>query len=131
MCGMPRRARPPDRGDVRIAVLNWSRRRAGGIETYLSALIPELARVGHDVGFLYEVDAPRQSEPIPLEATSGTWAVEELGCEQAIDRLRDWQPQILYSHGLLSPDLESKLLNVAPAMFFAHSYYGTCISGAK
>src|SRR5438876_5684866 len=91
------RLRPSDRPDVRIAILNWSSRRAGGIETYLSTVIPELARIGCEVGFWYEVDGPRQSEAIPLDAASQVWAVEELGCDRAIASLRGWRPEVLYS----------------------------------
>src|SRR5437870_291319 len=57
---MKTRLRPSGRPDVRIAVLNWSSRTAGGIETYLSTVIPELARIGCEIGFWYEVDEPRQ-----------------------------------------------------------------------
>jgi glycosyltransferase involved in cell wall biosynthesis len=45
--------------------------------------------------------------------------------------MRRWAPDLLYSHGLEDARLESQVLDVAPAVFFAHSYYGTCISGAK
>jgi glycosyltransferase involved in cell wall biosynthesis len=37
----------------------------------------------------------------------------------------------LYAHGLLDPSVERRTLEIAPAVFFAHNYYGTCISGAK
>jgi glycosyltransferase involved in cell wall biosynthesis len=123
--------RRSDRANVRIALLNWSSRIAGGIETYLSAVIPELARIGCEVGFWYEVDAPRQSAAIPLDAASQVCSVEESGRDGAIASLRAWQPDVLYSHGLLNPEFESETLSIAPAVFFAHAYYGTCISGAK
>jgi glycosyltransferase involved in cell wall biosynthesis len=38
---------------------------------------------------------------------------------------------VIYSHGLLDPNLEAATIQIAPAVFFAHTYYGTCISGAK
>ena len=116
---------------MRIALVNWSSRRAGGIEAYLSAVIPELVRAGCEVGFWYEVDAPRQSAAIPLDAASQVCSVEASGYDRAIASLRSWQPDVLYSHGLLNPEFESDTLGIAPAVFFAHSYYGTCISGAK
>jgi len=31
----------------------------------------------------------------------------------------------------MKPELEARILKIAPAVFFAHAYYGTCISGAK
>jgi glycosyltransferase involved in cell wall biosynthesis len=38
---------------------------------------------------------------------------------------------VLYVQGMLDPALEARVLQVAPAVFFAHGYLGTCISGAK
>ena len=43
---------------MRIAVVNWSRRRAGGVETYLGGVLPDLLRAGHDVAFCHEVGVP-------------------------------------------------------------------------
>jgi glycosyltransferase involved in cell wall biosynthesis len=37
----------------------------------------------------------------------------------------------LFVHGLTDPDIERRLLDVAPSVLLAHSYYGTCISGSK
>jgi glycosyltransferase involved in cell wall biosynthesis len=37
----------------------------------------------------------------------------------------------VFVHGLLDPAFEERLQRVAPAVFFAHGYYGVCISGEK
>lgn len=116
---------------MRIAVVNWSRRRAGGVETYLGGIVPELHRAGNEVAFWYEVDRPQNREPIALPAEVPAWSVEELGAAGALRALAGWRPDLVYAHGLLDPRLEAEVLKVAPAVFFAHSYYGTCISGAK
>ncbi|MGB8510837.1 MAG: glycosyltransferase family 4 protein [Pyrinomonadaceae bacterium] len=116
---------------MRIAVINWSRRKAGGVETYLGGVIPELLRAGHKVAFWYEVDLPSNREQIVLPARIRTWSVAELGTTRALSALAEWQPDLIYAHGLLDPQLEAATLKIAPAVFFAHSYYGTCISGAK
>jgi glycosyltransferase involved in cell wall biosynthesis len=116
---------------LRIAVINWSRRRVGGTETYLSLIIPELVRSGHDVAFWHETDAPASREQIALPAGVPAWCVSTLGARRALDALREWRPDLIYSHSLLTPRLEAETLKLAPAVFFAHAYYGTCISGAK
>lgn len=116
---------------MRIAIINWSRRKVGGVETYLCAIIPELQRLGHSLAFWHEVNEPANREQICLSEDTPAWCVSDLGTERALALLRSWHPDLLYSHGLLSPKLEAETLKVAPAVFFAHAYYGTCISGAK
>jgi glycosyltransferase involved in cell wall biosynthesis len=116
---------------MRIAVINWSRRQVGGVETYLSQIISGLHRVGHEVAFWCEIDQPVGRERIPLPDGTPAWCVAELGAQGALSALRDWQPDIIYSHGLRDPELEAQIVVISPAVFFAHSYYGTCISGAK
>jgi len=116
---------------VRIAIANWNRRKVGGIETYLGVLIPELHRLGHALAFWSELDQPANREPIPLPNGVPAWCVSELGVQAALAVLRDWRPDLIYAHGLLDPKLEARTLKIAPAVFCAHAYYGTCISGGK
>jgi glycosyltransferase involved in cell wall biosynthesis len=116
---------------MRIAVINWSSRRAGGVETYLGGIIPELLRAGHEVGFWHEVDLPLDREPITIPEGVPVWSAAKLGAGQALSELRRWRPDLIYAHGMLDPELEAATIEVAPSVFFAHSYYGTCISGAK
>ena len=116
---------------MRIAILNWSNRRIGGTGTYLSTLMPYLQRAGHDIALWHEVDKPADYDLIPTPAGTPTWSVAGLGLETALAELSGWRPDLLYAHGLLDPHVERRTLDIAPAVFFAHNYYGTCISGAK
>ncbi len=116
---------------MRIAVINWNRRRVGGVETYLNTVIPELAKAGHELAFWSEVDEPADREQIFLPPDSPSWCVAKIGAENALQGLKDWQPSVTYTHNLSDPKLEAKTQLVAPSVFFAHDYYGTCISGAK
>ena len=114
---------------MRILVTNWTRRRVGGTETYLGRVLALIAAKGHEIGFAYEVDAPAARAPIPLPATTVIFSLE--GREPVLDRIRGWRPDVIYAHGMLDPALEELLLEIAPSVFFAHAYYGTCISGEK
>ncbi|HSS20309.1 MAG TPA: glycosyltransferase family 4 protein [Pyrinomonadaceae bacterium] len=116
---------------MRIAVVNWSRRRAGGVETYLNTIIPELARAGHDVAFWSELDEPADRALIEIPTTAAAWCLEEIGLERGLEVLREWQPDVIYAHKLADPEIERQVLRVAPSVFFAHDYNGTCISGTK
>jgi glycosyltransferase involved in cell wall biosynthesis len=118
-------------GPLRIAVANWSNRLVGGVEDYLSEVIPALADAGHDIALFYETDVPRTRDAIPLPHSARSWSVGQLGLAGAIEALRDWGPDVIYSHKLESPRVEARLLEIAPSVFFAHDYYGACISGLK
>jgi glycosyltransferase involved in cell wall biosynthesis len=116
---------------MRIAIVHWSRRKVGGTETYLDSVIPELANAGHEIAFWHERDVPAANDKIALAEGVPAWCVSELGARRALAALRDWRPDVIYAHSLMKPKLEAAMLKVAPAVFFAHAYYGTCISGAK
>jgi glycosyltransferase involved in cell wall biosynthesis len=115
---------------MRILIANWSRRRAGGTETYLEQVMVALAGRGHDLAFCFEVDEPEGRPAIQL--TGSTFSVRlRPDLTGSIEQLGKWKPDVSYVHGLLDPDTEARLLDVAPAVLAAHSYYGTCISGEK
>jgi glycosyltransferase involved in cell wall biosynthesis len=116
---------------MRIAILNSSGRKVGGIETYLNALIPALQRTNVQVALWHENDEPSSRDQIASDEEIPKWCVAKLGAESALAELRRWSPDVIYAHGLDDPLLEASTLEVAPAVFFAHAYYGTCISGSK
>jgi len=116
---------------MRIAFLNWNNRRFGGSGSYLGTVMPALHAAGHEVALWHEVDAPSDHPVLPIPESAPVWSVARLGLDVAVDELRRWQPDLLYAHGLLEPSVEDLALAVAPAVFFAHDYYGTCISGHK
>lgn len=104
---------------MKIAVTNHHRKLAGGTESYLHGIIPELEARGHEVLLFHEA-----------EAGSGPTI-------QAANHTRDWEKlasfrkNIIFNHGLHSPDSEYQLSSLAPVVHFAHNYHGTCISGEK
>lgn len=116
---------------MRLAIVNWNRRKIAGTENYLSSLIPELHRLGHSIALWHERDEPPGRERIELPDGSPGWCVAELGRERALTALRQWQPDLLFVNSFVDPGVESATLNIAPAVFFAHAYYGTCVSQAK
>src|SRR5271163_1274337 len=116
---------------MRIAIVNWSSRRVGGAETYLDRVVGGLRCAGHDTALFSETDQPVDRGPIAMPREAPIWSVSKMGLEAAIDALRTWHPDMIYAHGLTDPTLEARTLQIAPAVLFAHNYYGTCISGAK
>jgi glycosyltransferase involved in cell wall biosynthesis len=116
---------------MRIAVISWSSRRVGGIEDYLSIVIPALHREGCELAFWHEVDTPADRERIQLPPGTIDICAADVGLDHSIRQLSDWNPHVLYVQGVQSPDTEAKLLEIAPAAVFVHTYSGTCVSGTK
>ncbi len=116
---------------MRIAIFNWNCRRLGGVETYLDTVICALCDAGHEISFCYERDLPPQRDPIRLPAGAPSWCLEKLGMDRTLSGIREWRPDVIYTHVIENTSLEHQVLKLAPAVFFAHGYYGTCISGGK
>ena len=116
---------------MRIAVVCWSRRSVGGVESYLAEIAPALVSAGHDVAFWCEVDRPTERAPITLPPGVPVMCAETGGVDAALSDLCAWRPDLLYAHGLDDPAIEASVLTVAPSVLFLHGYYGTCISGSK
>jgi glycosyltransferase involved in cell wall biosynthesis len=116
---------------MRILIVNWSSRKVGGIEDYLTNLMPALVRTQHDLAFAHEVDIPDSRDRISLPEGVPCWSVSALGVETALESMKAWKPDLIYAHGLLDPEFEDGFLKMAPAIYFSHNYYGTCISGLK
>lgn len=116
---------------MRIAVVNWSSRRVGGVEEYVSILIPALHHAGHDVMFWHELDVPSDRQRIEVPPGVIDICVADTGVEPALASLRNWKPDVIYMQGIRDLDVERQLLDLAPAVYFLHTYTGTCISGGK
>lgn len=117
---------------MRVLIATSYRRIVGGVETYLSHMAPALSRADCEVAWLFEEPAAagdiRVDTPLP---TAPVWCVGELGVESVMRAIAEFAPDVVYTHGLRSPDLESMLLDRYPAVLYAHGYYGTCATGAK
>jgi glycosyltransferase involved in cell wall biosynthesis len=115
---------------MRIALVTWSIRRAGGVEAYVEAVASALAARGHRVSVWHETDEPRTREPLALPADADAFLLDD-DPARAADALRRWAPDVVVQNGIERPALERALADVAPAAFVAHNYHGTCISGTK
>lgn len=116
---------------MRIAIANQYRNIQGGLETYLAQLIPALLSAGHAVAFWQESATHVGSPVMPLPPEVAVWSAGELGADRALTALREWRPDVIYTHKMHSPRLERELQKIAPAIFYAHDYAGVCISGSK
>lgn len=115
---------------MRIAAVNLNRAKVGGLETYLDAVLPAFSAVGHEVTLWCELDAAHDFERIRLPEHAPVWCASAMGARQALAALEQWHPDVIYMHALSLPSA-ARIIEIAPAVLFAHGYYGTCISGTK
>jgi glycosyltransferase involved in cell wall biosynthesis len=117
---------------VRILITNASRYLLGGAEKYLETLIPALARQGHSLALLYESPFEAGAQGIDgLVGSLPSWCSDELGPPAAFRAVVDWQPDVVYSQGLNDTWIESSLQRKYHTILYAHTFYGTCVSGRK
>ncbi|MDQ6666521.1 MAG: glycosyltransferase family 4 protein [Acidobacteriota bacterium] len=116
---------------MRIALLNKSRRKAGGAEKYIDGIVPELCSQGHDLAFLHDVDTPDDRDGIFLPDSAPAWCIAEIGAERAISALRAWRPDVIYMQSSIDRKEIANAVAAIPTVFFCHDYVGTCISGHK
>ena len=116
---------------MRVAVVTHAARRIGGAETYIEALLLALGNAGHHTAAIFESDGDLTRPPIRVPSQMQCWSVQDHGADVALLRLVSWAPDVLYVHGLGSADLEARIQRIAPSVFYAHNFYGQCISGAK
>ena len=118
---------------MRIAIVTWTSRQAGGAETYLARTMAMFAAAGHELALCCETDEPDDrphfTRPAGVQAFP-CWG-EGGSAAAALEGLRQWRPDVVYVHGLRDPDFEAQVQSLAPSVLFAHGYYGTCISGDK
>ncbi len=115
---------------MRIAVIGHNARHMGGTETYVGTIVPALMRTGHDVAAWFETEVGPGRPVVSSGVATAVWT-SEANAAGGVRELERWKPDVLFVHGLQSLSTERSMLEIAPAIAFAHSYYGTCISGTK
>ena len=116
---------------MKIAIVNWTDRLAGGAETYVGQVAPALIGLGHEVLLWHEGHTPSGRGPIAGLGDLTTVSAAQSGVDRSLQDLRRWAPDVLFVQGLFDPETERAIIAHAPAVFFGHNYYGTCITGSK
>jgi glycosyltransferase involved in cell wall biosynthesis len=116
---------------MRILLANDEAAGAGGVETYLSALLPALQAQGHEVGVLH-LSSSAASGPIRI-VPAGVWHVSanDSGMAGALARVRAFAPDVCFSHNMRALEVDEGLLREWPVVKMMHGHFGTCVSGHK
>ena len=93
--------------------------------------MPALLKRGHELAVLYEYPSPegRPTVDPPRAVPVSFW--DDLEPKAALNRIRAFQPDVVYSHSSHSLDLEKALLDHYPTLLYSHVFVGTCATGRK
>jgi glycosyltransferase involved in cell wall biosynthesis len=94
-------------------------------------LLSAVAATGCHVALWTEQDHPVDRERVTLPEGATEWCAALDDPDRSLEGLRRWSPSVLLVHGVADPAMEARLLAIAPAVFVAHTYTGTCISSRK
>jgi len=98
---------------MKIAIINEWSATIGGVETYIKQVVMGLEKIGNTVALF----------------TCRDMAFREQA--SIIERIQQFEPDIVYSQGLQNPVVELEVANRWPTIGFLHNYAGTCTSGNK
>jgi glycosyltransferase involved in cell wall biosynthesis len=118
---------------MRILVVNDGFGDAGGVQTYLDAVVPALAARGHEMALLH-LSSDRFAKPPDGGGTAAPpirISVAERGAAGALADVRAWAPDVCFSHNMRDLDIERRLIDVVAVVKFMHGYSGTCVGGQK
>src|SRR5450759_181636 len=114
---------------MRILLANEARHGGGGVETYLSSLVPRLEARGHEVALLY-ANSAGETGPTRI-VTRESWSIADEGLERALAVAGGWRPDVCFSHNMRLLDVDERLSGAWPTFKMMHGYFGACVSGHK
>jgi glycosyltransferase involved in cell wall biosynthesis len=115
---------------MRLLISCYFTRVIGGTETYLRAVIPLLRDRGIEVAVLTRAEAPPEPDGVIPHGVPWLSAAGQSPDELVLTAAR-WNPSVVYTHGLGTPEFEAGLAERFPTVFYSHNYGGTCVSGTK
>lgn len=116
---------------MRILIANEALTGAGGVETYLAALVPALEAAGHEVGVLHDNPASESGPQRIAPLTTWRTGVRDEGIDGAIARVRAFAPDVCFSHNMRTLAIDARLADEWPVVKMMHGHFGTCVSGQK
>lgn len=115
---------------MRILFANDGIGDAGGVQSYLAAVMPELARRGHELALLH-LDPLRPGTRSPAPPGTPHFSAAERGMDEAVFAALAWGPDVAFVHNMRLLEVDRRLCAAVPTVKFMHGYFGTCVSGQK
>lgn len=99
----------PAAAAMRVLIVHEAPAGAGGVESYLAALLPALAERGHEIAFLYYNARTEHGPTRLLDSRFPSASVTDEGLEPAIAKMREWRPDMCFSHNMRALDVDRRL----------------------
>jgi glycosyltransferase involved in cell wall biosynthesis len=116
---------------MRILIANDGFGDAGGVQVYLNAVMTALRARGHELAVAYCTEDGAAENLAGVFRSLPRFHVTGQGATAAFAAVREWAPDVCYSHNMDYVDVDRTLGRVAPLVKFMHGYFGTCIGGLK
>ena len=116
---------------MRILIAHEAAVGAGGVESYLAALIPGLRARGHAVAFLHHRSRAEVGPTRLVFDDVPDFSVEDEGIERSLADVAAWKPDVCFSHNMGPLDVDEALMARWRVVKMMHGYFGTCISSHK
>lgn len=105
---------------MRILIATLTTQRIGGVETYLSDIMPALRDAGYELALACEFQAAAGTESIIAGSDElPVFEARKLGVPETVAAARRWSPDLVYAHGHADPALEEELVRIAPSVFLS------------
>jgi glycosyltransferase involved in cell wall biosynthesis len=115
---------------MRILVANDGVSDVGGVQAYLDAVIAALEARGHSIAIAYCTDSG-SAEASGVSRRLQRFHLAGARLRETLDALREWAPDVCYSHNMADLAIDRDLQGIAPVVKFMHGYFGTCVGGQK
>jgi glycosyltransferase involved in cell wall biosynthesis len=116
---------------MRILIVHEAAAGGGGVESYLAELMPALLARGHQLAFLHH-NSRAETGGIRLdEGGLLTASVADEGLDAAVARIREWGPDVCFTHNMRHLDVDERLIAAWPVVKMMHGFFGTCLGGHK
>ncbi|HEY0546074.1 MAG TPA: glycosyltransferase family 4 protein [Pyrinomonadaceae bacterium] len=115
---------------MRVLFANDEIGAAGGVQTYLEAVMQGLAARGHELAMVY-CDAHNARSIASSLSSIPHFGVSASGLDRTLEEVARWSPDVCFSHNMRRLDVERRLLDALPVVKLMHGYFGTCIGGQK
>lgn len=96
----------------------------------MAAALRGLMSAGHELALVSECDAGGAAPPLAPQGVR-EWCLAESSLDRLESEVRAWKPDVVYAHMFQDLEFERRTMSLARAIYFAHNFGGTCISGHK